>query len=173
MNVMIDIETYGTDPYSAIASIGAVSFEVSKEFKPLSKFYVNIDQKSNKEINRVYNKDTIDWWKRQDPEVVKKLLPNQKQIKDALTDFFSWFPRKSLVWSQGSDFDIPIIKSSANVLGMILPWEYYDVRCARTFTKIFNVNVKDFRSKGHHDAMTDALEQAEVVNHLLYEISQS
>lgn len=161
LNTMIDIETYGLSPDAPIASIGAVTFEFKDNFSIIDTFYRNVDQDSNILINRKYDQSVVDWWNSQSLEVKNTLYDNQVPVKQILIELFDWLP-KSLIWCQGLDFDIPIIKSSAEASGLSIPWKYNNVRCGRTLLRLTGIRVKNATMK--HNALIDAIEQAEALN---------
>ena len=161
LNTMIDIETYGLSTDAPIASIGAVTFEFKDNFSIIDTFYRNVDQDSNILINRKYDQSVMDWWESQSLEVKDTLNDNQIPVKQALIELFDWLP-ESLIWCQGLDFDIPIIKSSAKACELKLPWKYNNVRCGRTILRLTEIRVKELSMK--HNALIDAIEQAEALN---------
>lgn len=171
---VIDIETYSLDPYAAIASIGIVDFFVGEEFIIEDQYYANIDQKMNKELGRIFDSSTIEWWKTQHKEVQKSMLINQKPLDIVMKEVVNFIDKKSLIWCQGTDFDIPILKTTLNQLGIELPWKYYNVRDSRTFTLELGYDMKDYRDPlKHHNALDDAICQAKVINHIKFLIEKS
>lgn len=168
--VMIDIETFGLGPDAAIASIGACTFYVAESLKVVDKFYFNIDQASNKKINRVYTKSTLDWWSDQSEEVKNSLMSDQVNIKDAIDSLFNFVNRDDILWAHGISFDIPIIESTYRALGYDrASWHYRNLRCSRTLTSIFGIS-SHADSNMKHNALADAISQAEQLNALLFEI---
>lgn len=168
--IMIDLETYSILPNSAIASIGACKFTLDNVENPiLDTFYVNVEQSSNKKINRHYHKDTLDWWKTKPLEVKKALMENQVSIEEAITKLCDFIKTENdpKIWSQGTDFDISILKSTMFELNIKEPWKYYNVRCSRTLAEIMGIKMLNYRSPGHHNALQDAIDQAKVVNMIL------
>lgn len=165
---MIDLETFSTNTNAAIASIGAIDFYVGDELKIESEFYVNIEQKSNKEIGRHYSKETIQLWKEQKVEVQRSLLKDQIPIKDAILKFNEWVGNNSIIYCHGLNFDIPIMKSTMEALDIEVPWKYYNVRCSRTLISDFGLDMRDFRDDStHHNALEDCKAQAKAVNQIL------
>ncbi len=164
--IVLDLETYSSKPNAAIASIGAVKFQVSEKFEILDTFYVNIEQASNKEINRMYEKGVLDWWKNQNIEVKKSLLTDQKHIEESIITFKNWCESDAIYYSQGSAFDFPILQSSMDALNITYPWKYWNVRCCRTI--FLETGFKVNRDKNHHNALSDAIAQAELLNNILF-----
>lgn len=170
---MIDIETFGLGGDAAIASIGMCSFYVQKEFEIVDEYYVNVNQKSNKEINRIYTKSTLDWWKEQDPEVAKALMVDPKPIGEAISGLYQLVSTKNIIWAHGISFDIPIIESSARAVGReFMPWNYRNLRCSRTLTESLKISAMIGRGKGRHNSLQDAIDQAKMVNEILFELEK-
>lgn len=170
----IDIETYAVNEYAAIASIGIADFYIGKKLVIVDKYYANIEQTRNKELKRVYDDSTIKWWAGQNKEVQKALLVDQKPLDVVMKEVYEFITKDSLVWCQGTDFDIPIIRTTFKQLGMVEPWKYYNLRDCRTFTTELGFSMNDFRDTAtHHNALDDAICQAKVINHVKYLVESS
>jgi hypothetical protein len=172
LQVVLDIETYGVTSNAAIASIGALDFYVGEELKIESTFYKNIDQTRNKELDREFNPDTLTWWGTQQKEVRDALLKDQRPLDEVIKDLVEWIHPKSIVWVQGTDFDITIIRSTMQQLGyQDFPIKYYNLRDSRTLFKALGYDIRDYRNKElQHNALCDCTDQAKLLNHLLYQI---
>lgn len=173
LHTMLDIETYSAESNAAIAQISAVDFYVSEEFNLESQFTANINQKSNQAINRHYSEETLNWWKDRPIEVKKSLMTDQRNIDDVIKDFIKWLSPKSLIWCQGASFDIPIIKSTLSALNIETPWKYWNERDSRTLFKTLDVDMQANRSESAHNSLVDCMDQARVLNHLLFQIDKA
>lgn len=93
-----------------------------------------------------FEMDTVKFWANMGEEVKSSILnENRVSLAQALDDFMVYLDRvKSVtgaddivIWSQGMDFDIPILKNAlykfAGDKNFDLPWKYYNVRDARTY----------------------------------------
>ncbi len=158
---MIDLETLGTKPDSAILSIGAVTFDkngIGEEF------YVNVDLDSqlNKFNDRKIDPDTFYWWAKQSSEAGKALESDRKQIGDALSMFDFWLfqntdQEKVKVWGNGSDFDNVMLTHAFGCQ----KWKFWNNRCFRTFLALTNAErVKPLTA---HNALDDAKAQAQTL----------
>ena len=158
--VMIDLETFSTRPTAAIASIGAVKFT---ESGIRDKFYVNIDPKSCKELGLHFSKETLEWWANQSKEARDALKVDRKSINEAIEMFINWYGSKSLkTWSNGADFDLPILSYAMLMAGYKAPWKYWDGMCVRTITTLTGQKIP--RDAGvSHNALDDAANQAEYI----------
>lgn len=63
-NIMVDLETFGTNPFSMILSIGAVYFDPTKvgDAAIKSSFYVTIDPIASGKAGFMTDMSTICWW---------------------------------------------------------------------------------------------------------------
>jgi hypothetical protein len=93
-HVMIDLETMGTTPQSAIVSIGAIVFDprygkVSKET-----FYRELDWEDQE---RHICPETTAWWKDQSAEA-KAAHYGLDALDDVLKELAEWLPKDCKVW---------------------------------------------------------------------------
>ena len=72
MHVMLDLETWGTRPGSALRSIGAVTFGLNATSVG-ARFYRNIDKESCLLAGLTVDTETVSWWLKQAPEAVAYL----------------------------------------------------------------------------------------------------
>lgn len=161
MDVMIDIETLGTEPNSIILTIGAVKFKRSGGTDS-NKFYKRIDIPSCRKIGLVSNKETEEWWARQNEKVRFEALENKDNripIEQALKEFKTWFGTSRYVWSHGSCFDCVILGQAFKKCGMEAPWKFWDIRDTRTLYDLGKINRNDMPNAGAHDALNDCLSQ--------------
>jgi len=164
-DIMIDIETMGNTPTSAIVQIGAVAFErMTGEIK--GRFLVNVDL--NDEMKKGFTTDasTIEWWMGQKHKTWLVPIDKRHGTVKALTDLARWM-RDNLtsggyVWSH-STFDAPILSYHYNKMGMAMPVRYgrwLDLRTIGVMaTGLYSVP-KSERPEGAHDALVDAEYQA-------------
>lgn len=166
MHVMLDLETWGTHPGSALRSIGAVQFDLNgSDLGPV--FYRNIDQESCLLAGLTVDAQTVSWWQRQSPEAVAALENDQGPLNEAVTAFDLWFlgHRAKYIWCHGANFDEPLWSAACRALGRRrVPWKYYDTRCTRTLFAIADFDMRSIPREGvAHDALADAIHQARCV----------
>ena len=158
-NVMLDLETFGLKPGSAIRSIGAVFFEFNGQTGP--EFYANIDPKSCRTRGLTMEVDTVLWWSEQSPEARGALLANQLPLMTVAGGFLHWFKSNGgqYVWAQGAAFD-PVLWEMA-VGSSMVPWNYNDVRDTRTVYDLFPEPGGDTPSRigTYHNALDDCKTQ--------------
>lgn len=159
MHCMIDLETVDNSPISGIASIGACMFDSEKIY---SKFYIVVDWETGVALGLTSSQSTLDWWSQQSVEARKIFDPEtpKENIVDALKKFFDWFKQANgkEFWGNGADFDNSIMNMACRVTGVKPTWKYTNSRCFRT---IKNGRYMNNRSGTYHNALDDAITQAQ------------
>jgi len=165
-DVMVDLETLGTNAGCVILSIGAVAFDrVTGELG--EPYYAIIDIQSCLDFNLEIDADTQKWWSQQSPEA-RKILddvnyhPERLSLADALiafNKFLSEFENVK-VWGNGADFDNPILQYAYKVTGVKQGWKFWNGRCFRTIKDLYAGVPAPERQGTHHNALDDAVYQA-------------
>lgn len=166
VHIMLDLETWGTLPGSALRSIGAVTFSPYGEPHAEQTFYANIDRASCEAVGLVVNQDTADWWAGQPYQAQLRLEENQRPLRDVVHDFALWWLSVlgTYVWSNGANFDEVLWRMAAERVDHGTPWKYWNVRDTRTCWHLARVNPKNVPFEGvQHDAIADARHQARCV----------
>lgn len=166
-HVMIDLETLGTQPGSVILSIGAVLFDPSKPVGEClgKEFYSVVNRQSCEAAKLEVSQATLDWWEKQSPEartvLTQALGEGSIAIGTALKALADFIPDGAKVWSNGANFDQPLLDVAYNRCGIALPWRYWNSRCYRTITAL-HPNEKSIRPPTvcAHNALEDAKWQA-------------
>lgn len=163
--VMFDIETLGRRPGCAILSIGACRFSIDAK-KIYDKFYVTLNIQDSLAHGLSYDKETIRWWRDQNPKTLKGIQRTSVSVREGLNKFYEYLSKKSNepLWAWGSHFDVPIIQEAMTKILDIdkMPWKYYNVFDARTICNVFGVGIN--RDDGiHHNALDDAIAQAKYI----------
>ena len=166
-HIMTDLETYGLEPGCPVLSIGAVvmggiSGVASNPQRMLKKhtFYgvAKLDQSA---YGLKPNQATVDFWSKQSEEARKVLTdPTASPLPVMLKQFARWLPADARVWGNGADFDNPILSAAYRACGLPQPWQPYNGRCYRTI-KNLAPSIKLVRQGTHHNALNDAMSQAE------------
>lgn len=169
INVMHDLETMSARSNALICSIGACKFDPEGPINQdiTDTFYCTVDAKDAMSYGIFdIQEETILWWEKQNPEAYKALRKNTIPIKDALTNYATWFGKKSMpTWGNGSDFDNVIVGNAFEGLGMKTPYTPWDRRCFRTLKSIFGVKAPS-REGTYHNALDDAVYQAKYALHI-------
>lgn len=161
-HIMVDLETWGTKPYSTILSIGAAYF--IPEHGVQQTFGITIDPVDSEKRGFRKDAETIGWW----------LQPAQNEawaewhntlhfeafnafhgfslwieqlfdlgrypgahddIKVGNRDTFSPFDHVC-VWGNGATFDNTLLRQGFELLNMEPPWKHYNDRCFRTLKNL-------------------------------------
>ncbi len=169
-HVMIDLETLGTTAGSAILSIGAVKFDLHSNKIDDAGFYASISIDSNLGAGRHISEDTLIWWMQQSPEAQAVFFEPKTTLMAALDDFCIWFDDNTngrtagkFIWSNGADFDLPMVAHALAGFDMRPPWDFWDSRCVRTYKNL--PGAKDIKADAtvKHNALSDAIAQAKQV----------
>lgn len=162
IQVMLDLETMSVRSNAAIASIGAVKFELGTGI--VDQFYRTVDLRTCKAVGLHVDPETVEWWNQQNKEARQALLRDNVSLAQALDDFSQWFGRSSLpTWGNGAGFDNVIMENAYQAVKMKRPWRPWEDRCYRTIKNIIQVPA-DERQGVYHNALDDALHQT---RHLL------
>jgi 3'-5' exoribonuclease Rv2179c-like domain len=166
-HVMIDLETWGTLPGSALRSIGAVTFSPYGVPHQEEEFYSNIDRASCEAAGLRVDGNTEAWWTRQSEHAQKRLLENCRSLTVVVDAFANWWDgvNGTYVWSNGANFDEVLWRVAVNHVDSDgVPWKYWNVRDTRTCWHLARVNPKTIPFQGvQHDAIADARHQAKCV----------
>ena len=156
---MIDLETMGNNSYSPIISIGAVYFDKTGTG---SRFYEKVSLDSCLKCGMKPDASTILWWLKQSDDARKEFEENEchSSISVVLRAFSAFCIDSAIVWGNGADFDIVILKNAYGLNGISIPWKYNNVRCFRTLKAFFpDIQVNDV-GLTEHNALCDAVWQA-------------
>lgn len=162
-HVMVDLETWGTKPGSAIRSIGAVVFNPSSGDIG-AKFYRNITDESCEAVGLAKDKSTEAWWAEQSEDAQSAFAKDPVDLTDALQSFSAWWTKVygEQVWGHGASFDPVLLEAAYEACLLEAPWKFWNVRCCRTVLACNNR--KPLRNEGtHHNALDDAIAQAKAV----------
>lgn len=164
-HVMIDLETLGTVASSVIMSVGAVKFDLATGKIAEEGFYASISIESNLDYQRRVQEDTMLWWLKQDAAAQNVFHEQKVPLASALEDLSDWLgDKQSIVWSNGADFDIPMLAHAYSQVGIETPWEFWNARCFRTYKNL--PGAKDIRvppAGVKHNALSDAYQQAQTL----------
>jgi inhibitor of KinA sporulation pathway (predicted exonuclease) len=163
-HAMLDLETFGTTPGSAIRSIGAATFSMDGGVGET--FYRNIRDRSCWLAGLTVDMATYKWWQNQSEEARAAFNDDPRDLLEVVTDFHTWISQNVVkhIWCQGAGFDEPIWTAAAKAVGKSVPWKFWDVRCTRTIYHLSGINQHEIKREGtHHSALDDALHQIKCV----------
>jgi len=168
-DLMIDIETFGTKPGSAIISIGAVFFQpsVDPELRLGAQFYASISLRSNLNLGMKVDLQTLAWWTEQDDAAMRKAFKGSEPLPRVLQSFTDWIytvstPEDVTPWGNAASFDLTLLTAAYDACGLPLPWMFYNERCYRTLKNLNLMVKKDYiKPELAHSAIDDAIAQAQ------------
>ena len=183
-DLMIDIETLGTNSNSVILSIGAAFFDL-KTGEVGSTFHTSINIESCLNVGLKASANTALWWM-QNEKALENWAESKKQYLDKALYNFSNFIQgeelldqdgKTIVWGNSNRFDLGLLENAYNAVEMEIPWNFRNERDVRTLVA-FNPTIKYSAVKAAkesgvllHDALEDCKLQikycSEIYNSLI------
>lgn len=162
-SIMIDNETLGVTADAVILSIGAVKFDLASGKVDDEGFYVSVSVDSNTDLGRRIDEDTLIWWLKQPAAAQQVFFEPKETLPGALEMLSDWIGTDGFeVWSNGADFDIPMLAHAYKQCGIEVPWKFWNARCFRTWKNLPGArSVKLPDAPGvKHNALADAFSQA-------------
>lgn len=163
--IMVDLETLGTGIDAHILAIGACSLWDTDD-----NFYIEL---TSTDQNRKIDIATVQWWVHQSEEARRIFNDYEESVPlhKGLFQFLAWMrskgnTHKAKIWSHGATFDVPILAHALTQHGLSVPWNFWNVRDTRTMIDLAKqINnddpMKPLRDGVHHNALDDAIFQAE------------
>jgi DNA polymerase III epsilon subunit-like protein len=159
MEVMLDFETMGSSPISAVVQIGAVQFRRTGEI--ISELLINVSLRDELEEGFKIDADTVMWWMGQEN---KTWMDGEKMdSEEAFIELNRFMQGAKLVWSH-STFDAPIFFYHNKVLDLqqsVRFTKFVDLRTVSMMTKGRLTIPATERPAGAHDALIDCRYQIE------------
>lgn len=170
LHLMLDLETASTQPNAAILSIAIVPFspDASQPAPEVNTFYEVTNFASCLLEGDDIDKDTQRWWMRQDAAAKMEIIAHQgAPVRNVISDIYNHLcylaeQYELVVWSQGIDFDFPILEHAIKkyVEPREMPYAYWNKRDVRTILKCSNVDYRNIERTGTaHNALDDCLTQ--------------
>lgn len=159
--IMLDIETTGKTPGCNILSIGATTFFCPQR----THFYRGIHW-DNLNPDFCNETDTMEWWRAQKQEVAAAAFGGKDTYLKALQDLTSFIYYqagiygKLHIYANGAAFDFPILEYAYKAVGLNIPWNYFERQCYSTLKAHFQRVPKPKFEGSKHNALDDAINQA-------------
>lgn len=143
VHVMIDFETLGLTPNSVVLSLGAQIF-----IPTITPHHNGVDfyeEANDLQYGRDVDPETAAWWVTQPAGLIPRSAQQLYKLVSKFHVFLThYIPRaypdhELILWSNGTDFDIPILYSLYKQHQMSPSWKYNNVRDYRTLRKMFPV----------------------------------
>lgn len=171
LEVMLDLETTGIEETSGILEISLMPFFLDgtpTDMEPLTK---TIDLTSCWLEGMTFDKSTQRWWMKQDAKAKWQLRHSEKtDIRKAIKEAHQWLSAlcegyEVHVWCRGLNFDIPKFERCVRtLLEEELPYKWWNLEDARTYTHAFDVHTSDIEFQGiPHSAVDDCRHQIRIV----------
>lgn len=172
-HIMVDLETLGTVSDACILSIGAVRFDLESVEIDDKGFYASVSIDSNLQAKRRIQEDTLLWWLKQDPAAQGVFHESKQTLGTALVELADWMGDDTgHMWSNGADFDLPMLAHAYTTFGMEVPWQFWNSNCFRTYKKLPGAkNIRAAVTGVKHNALSDAYTQAQtaqMIHHKLF-----
>lgn len=172
---MLDLETASTRPDAAILSIAIVPFslDAAEPAPEVDHYYEVIDLGSCFLEGDYIDRDTQEWWMRQDPRAKHELLSRQGTlVRTAIREAYNYLcylaeQYELVVWSQGIDFDFPILGHAIKkyVDPKEMPYNYWSKMDVRSILKWEGIDYRNIERKGiAHNALDDCKHQISLVH---------
>ena len=163
-NIMVDMETLGTTADAVILSIGAIKFDLGGAIDDEG-FYASISIDSNLEVKRKISEETLIWWLKQGPGAQGVFHESKQTLKNALCDMVEWMDGDDYcMWSNGADFDLPMLAHAYSCFAMDPPWKFWNSRCFRTYKTLPGASKFKMPHSGvKHNALSDAHNQVQTL----------
>jgi len=167
-HIMLDLETWGTEPGSHLRSIGALLFDPALGAIG-DTFYVNVAPLPTYGLTTDYA--TVQWWAEQRYEARAALESHQKILPVALGRFSEWIrsnqpdPEAIRLWALGPTFDVILLDAAYRAISAPVPWHYRSPRDIRTIMEAAGMDPRrDIPDVGvAHNALDDCRAQAMAV----------
>jgi len=157
---MFDCETLATTADAVILSVGAVKFDLESGQLDDAGFYAAISIEDSLAHGRRISESTLCWWLGQSKEAQAVFREPKQGLEEVLCNLVEWLGHdRRRPWSNGADFDLPMLSHAFTQFRMDVPWQFWNARCVRTYRSLPAASsVPGF--KNDHNALRDAVNQA-------------
>lgn len=164
VHCMIDLETGSIQLDCMILSIGIVKFNPVTE-TIIDTLYIKPSLEDQEALGRIIDDGTADWWVSQPAHNSEEAWSDVDRIPyiTALEELQKFVWNTDYVWSNGANFDIPVISQAMISAKMNTPWDFYKARDTRTIYEIAKVKLSDDKHVTTHNALEDAIHQTKIL----------
>ena len=159
-DIMVDIETLGTDNNAVITQIGACYFDrYTGDIG--EKLSVNIEIGSCLDKGLTVTSGSIKFWLERGEKAT--FLNGPTSLSRGLSKFTQFIDKKAIMWSHAT-FDPVILASAYKAIGQGIPYLYKNLRDIRTLVDLSGIKYEKKKEEGDpksHDALEDCLYQVE------------
>ncbi len=158
IDITVDFETCACCPTAAVMSVGAVAWnrdamdtpflpEDEECTAPDTEFMAHVDLRGMFIDGFTFDPKTARWWDAQSVDAKRAVLDSDgegspcRPIEEVIKDLFAWVDEVKFfyqseevyLWSQGTDFDIAILRTICTKYGISIPCKYANFRDHRTY----------------------------------------
>jgi DNA polymerase III epsilon subunit-like protein len=178
-HLVVDIETLGVDPGSAVVAIGAVVMQADavRGEVCLGMFEGFIETVSACEYG-VMNPETVKWWAKQNEGVRGKVMGGKQTTREVLEAFVAFVKehKPDYVWANSPSFDLEMLKALFRKLGMAWPLSFRQERDSRTLRWLageLGIDISAaYDSLRLHDPLSDAYADGRAILMILRELDR-
>jgi len=178
---MLDLEATAKSESGAILSLAGIIFDYyDTEPAYVDEFVAYFDLPSQlDEYGRTMDASTMEWWKKQDKEVMQQQFSGKEDLYDGLIRFNTWLEQYELefYWCHNSSYDFPKLDHAYRVMNFESTFvnEFWKRNCAATITRAtglahedsylaYNLKRKHEKTFGKtHDPLVDCKVQVEIL----------
>lgn len=162
-SAMVDLETMGVGPNAAVVQVGCRLFDIGTG-ELGEGMLVDVDVASAVSLGGKVDASTTKWWLDRGGFHPVAIPVPMEQALDQLRAFLSSTSllNPPTIWSQGANFDIPILEGYYERAGQEAPWMFYMARDTRTvydLARQVGWSKNKNRPETQHQALADCDEQ--------------
>jgi hypothetical protein len=173
-HMLVDIETLSVRSLRPVIwSIGYTSFRTPPgadctKYGPAcidKTESIYIRPNASDQVTRDIDPSTVNWLLDQDERIgadYQASLQVPMTLKQALRWLDDKWKAMSYIWAAPATYDIPILEQAYRDSGLVVPWDYRNIMCARTYVRAAGITrMKD--PETNHSAWADSLRDADYV----------
>jgi len=157
---MIDLEGLGTGPDTTILTIAAQAFDPFGSGYYDQQYYARVTLES--QPTRSIQQGTIDWWATQPAAARDEAFMEEGRIDldQALDSLGKLIWQHKLIFAIGPTYDLNILEHAYKSFNNPLPWQFYNVRDART---VYSLWLELPKPPTEHHALHDCRRQIDML----------
>lgn len=170
-HIMLDLETWGTVPYSTIVMIGACEFDPHTHV--LGEIIKDRFEVAIEPVELRVDAKTLMWWMDSERDEARKAWLNMHKVylREALDGFSDWLAlgrdvSTLRIWGNGAGFDNALLRQAYEVTQREAPWNFRHDRCFRTLRNLLTIEEGHYLGT-QHTALADAENQAIRANQIV------
>jgi hypothetical protein len=152
--------------------MGCVKFNQYDTAEPFEPLYLKFDVDEQTALGRTTSDSTLEWWSKQSAEAQEEAFSEEGRISlDEVTrQLNKYIVGADKIFADGTTFDILILENLYRMIGKPVPWQYWQIRDARTIYDLGDDSAKTGNSSAHN-ALADSYYQAIAVQNIYKELN--